>query len=108
MTQSPIQRCGENLFFVNNTGFNRSLKVFPNPYNDYTNIIYELPVDKKVKAEIYNVIGKRVCVLVNEMQTKGKYKYQFNAKEFGYPEGLYLLLFEVDGKREFRKLTELK
>jgi hypothetical protein len=52
---------------------------FPNPFNPSTSINYNLPFDSKVTLEVYNIIGKRVSLLVNEEQSAGYYSVNYNA-----------------------------
>jgi hypothetical protein len=52
---------------------------YPNPFNSQTNIKYQIPSpgmpggDARVYLAIYNVLGQRVKVLVDENQAPGKY-----------------------------------
>lgn len=85
-----------------------SLLIFPNPSNDFTNIVYDLDKSSNVKIEIYNIIGKKVTEIINKKQQPGHYKYQFSAKALGYSEGLYLFRFKVNGNEIVRKLVEVK
>jgi hypothetical protein len=44
---------------------------YPNPFNPTTIINYALPCRSRLTLKIYNMLGKRVKILVNEIQTKG-------------------------------------
>ncbi|MBK8549773.1 MAG: T9SS type A sorting domain-containing protein [Ignavibacteria bacterium] len=46
---------------------------FPNPFNPVTNIQYDLPFDNFVSIKIYDILGKEVVTLVNEMKNAGRY-----------------------------------
>ena len=83
------------------------LKIYPNPYNNYTNISYILKKESDVNIEIYDIVGEKLSVIVNRKQQPGKYKYQFSAKALGYSQGLYLLRFKMDGNEVVRKLVEV-
>ena len=52
---------------------NLQLKVYPNPYTGETKIAYILQEHANVILEVFNVLGKKVQVLVNETQNSGKY-----------------------------------
>ncbi|MEK9137156.1 MAG: T9SS type A sorting domain-containing protein, partial [Bacteroidota bacterium] len=60
---------------------------YPNPFNPTTNIEYAVPRESQVRLEVYNVLGQRVAMLVDEMKTAGYYKASFSAT--GFASGLY-------------------
>jgi len=53
---------------------------YPNPFNPTTQIIYNLPKSGKVTIEIFNILGQRVKILVdNSFQQMGSHKVIWNA-----------------------------
>ena len=44
---------------------------YPNPFNPATSIKYSVPKQSLVKLIIYDVIGREVVTLVNEIKTPG-------------------------------------
>ncbi|MCX6164610.1 MAG: hypothetical protein NTU73_07070, partial [Ignavibacteriae bacterium] len=46
---------------------------YPNPFNPVTKINYELPKDGKVKLVIYDILGREIKTLVNELKQAGRY-----------------------------------
>jgi hypothetical protein len=60
-----------------------------------------------VNVRVYDVYGKIVSQLVSEKQRPGKYQMKFSAAEMGYPDGIYYLVLEADGKRSVTKLIEM-
>ncbi len=44
---------------------------YPNPFNPETNIEYTIPTETFVNISVYDVIGRKVCVLVNEKKQAG-------------------------------------
>lgn len=60
---------------------------YPNPFNPSTIISYDLPKTADVSLEIYNSIGAKVAVLVNEQQTAGRHNIRFNASSLA--SGMY-------------------
>jgi len=61
---------------------------FPNPFNPSTQIEYFLPQRTYVEINIYNILGKKMFVLVKFEGAKGWHKVQFNAEDL--PSGLYI------------------
>ena len=52
---------------------------YPNPFNPTTTISFTLPQAGKVTLEVYNILGERVIMLVNEELDKGHHSLKFNA-----------------------------
>jgi aminopeptidase N len=65
---------------------------YPNPFNPSTVISYQLSVISKVSLKIYDVLGKEVATLVNEVQQAGEHKVIFNV-ETPYPKGTSMASF---------------
>lgn len=66
---------------------------FPNPFNGFTKIFYELLAYHRVKLIVYDVLGREVAVLVNEDQEKGVYDVGFDAS--GLAAGVYFYKLEA-------------
>ena len=65
----------------------------PNPFNPSTTIIFRSTSDKKVKIEIYDILGRKVKVLTDEYYPAGKHSVIWNATDdFGrtVSSGTYL------------------
>ncbi len=81
----------------------------PNPFNPTTQISYKLLVPTYVKLSVYSLTGKYVDLLVDEFQTPGLYKIDFNASSYSQlSSGIYFYKLEsgytVDiGKMIFTK-----
>jgi len=60
---------------------------FPNPFNPTTQIKFSIPEATQVKLEIFNMLGERVNVLVNQLVTAGEHTIQWNASQV--PSGIY-------------------
>jgi hypothetical protein len=60
---------------------------YPNPFNPNTTIKYAISNPQLVTLKIYDVLGKDVTTLVNQMQSGGDYEVEFNAEELG--SGVY-------------------
>ena len=63
---------------------------YPNPFNPVTNIEYEIPKDSKVILNVYDITGRLVSTLVNEIQKAGYYKVQFDLNKINLASGVYI------------------
>ena len=54
---------------------------YPNPFNPETKISYALPKDCDVKLTIYNLLGQKIKVLVDEHQTAGYKHVSWDGKD---------------------------
>lgn len=80
---------------------------YPNPFNSVTRIKYTLPKNSSVKLEVYDILGRRVKLLVDGKQDRGSYEVIFLADELS--SGVYLYRLEVDGRHiQTRKMILLK
>jgi hypothetical protein len=79
---------------------------YPNPFNPVTNINFDLPEKGFVSLKIYDVLGREVAVVVNEVKETGYYTVQFNAGRF--PSGVYFYRLEANGKSLVKKLVVMK
>ena len=52
---------------------------YPNPFNPSTNISFDLPENMFVSLKVFDITGREVASLINELRTAGKHKIQFNA-----------------------------
>ena len=68
---------------------------YPNPFNPVTKINYDLPRDSKVKIVIYDILGREVKRLVNNvLKTAGSYIVDFNA--MNYASGVYFYRIDAE------------
>lgn len=54
---------------------------YPNPFNPNTIIQYALPIASEVKLFIFNMLGKKVKVLVDKKQSAGYYTIQWDGRD---------------------------
>ena len=55
---------------------------YPNPFNPSTQISFDVPEGSDlVRLNIYNILGKKVSTLLNNVVNPGKHKVEWNAKD---------------------------
>jgi hypothetical protein len=79
---------------------------YPNPFNPSTTIRYALPLTAHVKLTIYDILGREIATLVNEEQSAGWKKVQWNGT--GYASGIYLYRMIAGRFVETKKFMLLK
>ncbi|HEX2869341.1 MAG TPA: T9SS type A sorting domain-containing protein [Ignavibacteriales bacterium] len=79
---------------------------YPNPFNPSTTIRFSIPEARLVSIKVYDVMGKEVTVLMNEVRNPGSYSVQFNASNL--PSGIYIYRIQAGAFTESRKLVLLK
>jgi hypothetical protein len=84
-----------------------ALDIFPNPYHEKVNIKLRLESTAPVNITIFDLIGKRISVLVDKTETEGELNYSFSAKDLGLAKGTYLVKVRVNNKETTRKILEL-
>jgi photosystem II stability/assembly factor-like uncharacterized protein len=78
-----------------------SLKNFPNPVRNYTEISFSLPSYNKVELAIYNLKGQKVKTLISQNLDKGNHTAIWRGKDESGKEvssGMYLYKLNVNGK----------
>ncbi len=79
---------------------------YPNPFNPVTIISYQIPVSGRVSLKVFNVLGKEVAELVNEVQSAGKFNVLFDGSNFS--SGVYFYQLRGGSFVETKKLMLLK
>jgi agmatine/peptidylarginine deiminase len=79
---------------------------FPNPFNPATTIKYSLPKAGFVKLQVYDIAGKVVRTLTNEVQQPGEYKVDFNAADL--TSGVYFYRLDAGEFSQVRKMLLIK
>ena len=79
---------------------------YPNPFNPSTKIRYKIAESEFVSLVIYNILGKEVVTLVNEVQSPGSYSVVFSADNL--PGGVYFFKLETQHFVQTNKMLLLK
>ncbi|MEM8598309.1 MAG: T9SS type A sorting domain-containing protein [Bacteroidota bacterium] len=101
MTASPVvsnETAAPGTFALNSN--------FPNPFTSQTTIQYELPRESPVTLEVFDMVGRRVAVLVDQVQPAGTHEVAF-AAENGISSGIYICSIRAGDFTATRKMTVL-
>lgn len=79
---------------------------YPNPFNPVTKINYELPISNYVSLKIFDISGKEVSTLVNQVQTRGSYEVSFDASNL--TSGIYFYKLETNSFSATKKMLLVK
>jgi hypothetical protein len=79
---------------------------YPNPFNPTTKIDYEIPEKGFVTLTIYDILGRELAVLVNEIKDAGFYTVDFNAGKLN--SGIYIYRLTVNGVSSIKKMMVMK
>jgi hypothetical protein len=79
---------------------------YPNPFNPTTNIRYTLPEAGPVRLEVFDITGRRVAVLSDQVMSAGSHTITFDAA--GLAGGVYLYRFSSNGQTKVRKMLLIK
>ncbi len=79
---------------------------YPNPFNPVTTIEFELPERVWVELIVYDVAGREVRRLVDEILDAGHHSVKFDAS--GLPSGVYFYILRAGGFVEVKKMILAK
>ena len=79
---------------------------YPNPFNPTTKINFAIPKNGFVTLKVFDVTGREVANLVNEMKTPGYYSVDFNASSFA--SGVYFYRIESSSFIETKRMMLIK
>jgi hypothetical protein len=79
---------------------------YPNPFNPTTRIQYALPFASHVRLEVFDLMGRRVALLVDGEQRAGSQFVNFDAASLS--SGVYVYRLTAAGQTITRKMTLVK
>jgi hypothetical protein len=84
---------------------------YPNPFNPSTTIRYSIVEPGNVSIKIYDILGREIKTLVNDVRNAGTYSSTWNGdNDFGnkVSSGIYLYRMEAGSFVDTRKMILLK
>jgi hypothetical protein len=79
---------------------------YPNPFNPATKIQFSIKEPALVTLEVYNILGQRVGLLVNEDKIAGKHSVIWDANNL--PSGIYFYRLQANDFSKTRKMLLVK
>ena len=85
---------------------------YPNPFNNYTRIMFNLYRSAVVTIEIYDIMGKRISIPVdNEYYEKGQHTIDWSPGDghiLTIPSGIYMVRLETNDCIRYSKMVYVK
>jgi uncharacterized delta-60 repeat protein len=79
---------------------------YPNPFNPQTKIKFSIPRNNFISLKIYDILGRQVDELVNQMLSAGKHEVLWDASHFR--SGIYYYKLEAADFTETKKMLLVK
>ena len=79
---------------------------YPNPFNPTTTIEYKTPTKGLVILKVYDILGKEIATLVNEVKRAGSYTVEFSGSNL--PSGTYFYRLEAGDDLDVKKMLLIK
>ncbi|MFC2100273.1 T9SS type A sorting domain-containing protein [Bacteroidota bacterium] len=76
---------------------------YPNPFKGKTHIKFELQKPAFASLNVFNVLGEKLCTLVEKSCITGPYELEFNAGKM--PPGIYYYTLSVNGIKQTKKMV---
>ena len=85
---------------------------YPNPFNPVTKLEFEISNPGFVSLKVFDLTGKEVAVLINEILSPGSYETEFNAGNSvqgnNFASGVYFYKLEANGFMQTKRMMLLK
>lgn len=88
---------------------------FPNPFNSKTKIVFTIPQSfinqygaKNITLSIYNLLGKEIAILFDQIAIDGTYEIELDAEKLGLSGGIYFYQLRYGEIQKIKKLIYLK
>lgn len=79
---------------------------YPNPFNPTTTLNYQLAASSQVRLTVYDVLGREVAEVVNEVRSAGVHSVSWDAE--GLASGLYFVRMHAGEFNAMQKIIKMK
>jgi hypothetical protein len=93
----------------NQPGMNYNFNLYqnyPNPFNPTTRISYTIPKAGYVQIKIYDLLGREVSKLVDDVKSAGDYTVDWNGSN--YSSGIYFYSIRYNNQTLYKKMLMVK
>jgi len=83
---------------------------YPNPFNPTTNIKFSIPTDARIQINVYNTLGQKINVLLDDIMDAGYHTIQWNGiNNTGrkVPSGVYFIHLAAEGLKTNQQFTRV-
>jgi hypothetical protein len=110
-TNGTVIRLADSIFITGGNVIHNSMpqkyslsQNYPNPFNPVTKIKYSIPQNNiNVKLTVFDLLGREVEVLVNEIQKAGEYEITFDGSSLS--SGMYF--YKIQAGSEFTDVKKM-
>ncbi len=81
---------------------------YPNPFNPETVINYQVSVNSQVSLKVFDILGREVATLVNEIKRPGNYNVKLSTENSQLTSGVYFYTLTAGNYFETKKMTLIK
>jgi hypothetical protein len=109
-------RCNTSFKFNTLTGIGNNLNLiptvfslsqnYPNPFNPITKINYSIPKTNFVTIKVFDVLGREILTLVNDVKQPGYYTIDFDGSNIA--SGVYFYKMESGAFTDVKKFMLIK
>ena len=79
---------------------------YPNPFNPVSHLEFGISDLGFVSLKVYDVLGREIKTLVNEIKPAGTYKIEFDGSNFA--SGVYFYRLEAGGFVQTKRMVLIK
>ncbi len=85
---------------------------YPNPFNGNSNIKFQIAKFSHVTLKVYDILGREIATLVDEIKDPGTYHFPFSIRQltdhFPLPSGIYYYQLRAGSYVETKKMILMK
>jgi len=96
-----------NTSISSNLPTGETVNVYPNPFNQSTDVYYDLNSPQTVSISVFDLTGREVVPAFAQIQNAGNHVYHFDTEANHIPFGVYVLKISIGGTVISRQLVRV-